>query len=92
MVRSNGFTIKLLMHVDHHPLIAEFPEFRERIHSLKISSLHFANLAGQYEEVDKHICRAEDSAEGYSDTHMHELKTKRLHLKEELYKELSKES
>lgn len=77
------------MHVDHHPLITEFPEYREKIHTLKTTSLHFAHLAEQYEEVDKHICRAEDSPEGYTDSHMHELKAKRLHLKDELYKALS---
>jgi uncharacterized protein YdcH (DUF465 family) len=77
------------MHVDHHPLVKEFPEMRERIHTLKSSSTHFANLADQYEEVDKHICRAEDSPEGYADGHMHELKAKRLHLKDLLYSELS---
>ena len=80
------------MHVDHHPLIAEFPEYREKIHNLKIASLHFAKLADQYEEVDKHICRAEDSPEGFSEGHMHELKAKRLHLKDEIYRELSKEA
>lgn len=77
------------MHIDHHPLITEFPEMRERIHALKSTSAHFANLAEQYEEVDKHICRAEDSPEGYADGHMHELKAKRLHLKDLLYKELA---
>ncbi len=79
----------LPMHVDHHPLVKEFPEMRERIHTLRSSSTHFANLAEQYEEVDKHICRAEDSPEGYAEGHMHELKAKRLHLKDLLYSELS---
>lgn len=77
------------MHIDHHPLIKEFPELRERIHALKSASAHFANLADQYEEIDKHICRAEDSVEGYVDAHMHELKAKRLQLKDAIYKHLA---
>jgi uncharacterized protein YdcH (DUF465 family) len=77
------------MHVDHHPLIKEFPEFRDRIHTLKTASAHFAKLAAEYEEVDKHICRAEDSPEGYVDARMHELKAQRLHLKDQLFKQLS---
>lgn len=76
------------MHVEHHPLIKEFPEHRERIHTLKTSNVHFAKLADQYEEVDKHICRAEDGAEGYDDDHMHRLKAERLRLKDEVFKAL----
>ena len=76
------------MHVEHHPLIKEFPEHRERIHELKINNAHFAKLADQYEEVDKHICRAEDAPEGHDETHMHKLKAERLRLKDEVYKAL----
>ena len=76
------------MHVEHHPLIKEFPEHRERIHSLKLSNAHFAKLADQYEEVDKHICRAEDAAEGHDEAHMHKLKAERLHLKDQVLKVL----
>ena len=76
------------MHVEHQPLIKEFPEHRDRIHSLKLSNTHFAKLADQYEEVDKHICRAEDAAEGHDEAHMHKLKAERLHLKDEVLKVL----
>ena len=77
------------MHVEHHPLIKEFPEFREKIHQLKLSSAHFVHLVEKYEEVDKHICRAEDAPEGYDDHHMHELKAERLNLKDEIYRMLT---
>jgi uncharacterized protein YdcH (DUF465 family) len=76
------------MHVEHHPLIKEFPELRDRIHTLKANDHHFAKLADQYEEVDKHICRAEDAAEGHDEDHMHKLKAERLRLKDEVYKAL----
>lgn len=80
------------MHVEHHPLIKEFPEHRELIHTLKINNPHFAKLADQYEAVDKHICRAEDNAEGFDEAHMHQLKTERLRLKDEVYKLLESEA
>ena len=80
------------MHIKHHPLIKEFPEHRERIHSLKQQNTHFAKLADQYEEVDKHICRAEDSPEAFDDAHMHQLKTDRLRLKDELFQLLESEA
>lgn len=76
------------MHVEHHPLIKEFPEHREKIHTLKTNNAHFAKLADEYEEVDKHICRAEDGAEGYDDDHMHRLKAERLRLKDEVFRAL----
>ncbi len=80
------------MHVEHHPLIKEFPEHRERIHTLKLSNTHFAKLADQYEDVDKHICRAEDSPEAFDDAHMHQLKSERLRLKDEVFKVLESEA
>lgn len=80
------------MHVEHHPLIKEFPEHRERIHNLKVNNAHFAKLAEQYEEVDKHICRAEDSPEAFDEAHMHQLKAERLRLKDEVYKVLESEA
>ena len=73
------------MHVEHHPLVKEFPELKDKIHQLKVSDGHFAKLAEQYEELDKEICRAEDTPEGFSDDHMHKLKAERLQLKDQLY-------
>ncbi len=73
------------MHVEHHPLIKEFPELKDKIHELKLNDNHFARLAGEYEELDKQICRAEDSPEGHDDAHMHQLKAERLRLKDQLY-------
>lgn len=73
------------MHVEHHPLIKEFPELKDKIHQLKTSDAHFAKLADQYEDLDKQICRAEDSPEAFDDAHMHQLKADRLRLKDQLY-------
>jgi len=75
--------------VDHHPLILEFPEFREKIHALKMADKHFSNLFENYEEVDKTIVRIENGIEPNTDEYLEEQKKTRLHLKDQLYAMLS---
>ena len=40
------------MHVEHHSLIADFPELREQLHTLRQQDHHFARLADEYEALD----------------------------------------
>lgn len=75
--------------VEHHPLILEFPEFREKIHELKMSDKHFMNLFENYEEVDKTVVRIENGNEPNTDEYLEEQKKVRLHLKDQLYAMLS---
>lgn len=74
----------------HHDLSAEFPEFKERIHELKMNNHHFSRLYHEYEEVDKEVYRIEEGIETPSDEYTEELKLKRLKLKDELYSMLRK--
>lgn len=69
----------------HHDLSNEFPEFKEKIHQLKLTDHHFTNLYNQYQAVDKEIFRIEEEIETPSDEFVEELKKKRLTLKDELY-------
>jgi uncharacterized protein YdcH (DUF465 family) len=39
--------------MEHHPLIKEFPEHKEKIHELKVNNNHFRKLAFEYEGIDK---------------------------------------
>lgn len=71
--------------VEHHPLIQEFPELREKIHALKMSDKHFSNLFEEYEIVDKTVVRIENGIEPNTDDHLEEQKKIRLHLKDKLY-------
>jgi uncharacterized protein YdcH (DUF465 family) len=73
------------MHVDHHPLIKEFPELRERIHALKVTDTEFRKLFEEYGEIDKEICRIEEDIEPASDARAEILKKKRVFLKDALY-------
>jgi uncharacterized protein YdcH (DUF465 family) len=75
---------------EHHRLADEFPEFKDRIHELKMSDAHFAKLFEEYEDLDKEIIRIEEEIETPSDEYTEELKKKRLLLKDELYSFLTK--
>ncbi len=70
---------------ESHDLANEFPEYKEKIHKLKMEDRHFARLFDEYHEVDQQIHRSEQEIEVHSDEFMEELKLKRLHLKDELY-------
>ncbi len=74
----------------HHPLIHEFPEYRETIHQLKTSDAHFRRLFDEYHTVDREVVRIEEDIEPASDTVTEALKLKRLHLKDDLFRILQK--
>ncbi len=73
------------MTIESHALAHEFPEFRERIHELKLGDRHFAGLLEEYDAVDREIRRIEQEIETPSDAFTEELKKKRVMLKDELY-------
>ncbi len=73
------------MHIDHHPLVAEFPTFKHVIHSLKQSDAHFARLFQAYEVADKAVVRVENGSEVMSDLALEDLKKQLLSLKDQLY-------
>lgn len=72
------------MSVEHHPLLSEFPEYRERIHDLKTNDAHFRRLFDEYHEVDRTVYRMDQDIEPASDDTMESLKTRRLALKDDL--------
>lgn len=72
------------MHVEHHALIHDFPGMQETLHRLRLEDRHFANLAEQYESLDKRICRAEDGVEPMGDVELERLKRSRVILKDEV--------
>ena len=81
------------MHGAHHyDLALEFPELKQRIHELKMTSPEFNQLYAEYRELDKEIYRIEEEIETPSDTYTEELKKKRVQLKDRLYAMLATES
>ncbi|QEQ96338.1 YdcH family protein [Neptunomonas concharum] len=73
------------MSIEHHDLVHELPEYREQIHSLKMSDAHFSKLFDEYHDVTKQVEKMEAEIEPASTKTEEELKVKRLHLKDQLY-------
>lgn len=71
--------------MDQHDLHHEFPEYQDRIHTLKVSNGHFARLFDEYHDVNRHVVRVEVNAELATDFELEDLKKRRLKLKDELY-------
>ncbi len=72
----------------HDDLAQEFPEFKDRIHQLKVSDPEFVKLYQEYQDVDKEVYRIEEQIETRSDTYTEDLKKKRALLKDQLYARL----
>lgn len=70
---------------DHHPLAKDFPQYKDKIHTLKQHNAHFARLYEAYEDVDKAVVRLETRVELASDAELEEKKVQRVRIKDELY-------
>jgi uncharacterized protein YdcH (DUF465 family) len=70
---------------EHHHLLNEFPELKDRIHELKVSDEHFARLYEEYNNLDDEILRIEEGVETPSDEYTEKLKMRRVELKDKLY-------
>ncbi len=73
------------MPISHHPLLDEFSEYKEKLHTLKLNNTYFRRLAHEYEGIDKSIFRAEQGIETVDDEYLKEIKKERLHLKDLIF-------
>ena len=73
------------MSIDRHSLAKELPEFKVKIHELKMNDRHFARLFDDYHDLDHEMIRIEEGVENTSDEYLESLKKQRLHLKDQLY-------
>ena len=76
--------------IEAHDLVHELPEYKELIHTLKMTDGHFARLFEDYHTLNKDIHRIEVGAEAASDERLEDLKKKRLEAKDELFAMLQK--
>jgi uncharacterized protein YdcH (DUF465 family) len=74
----------------HHPLLAEFPEYRDAIHTLKMKDAHFHRLFDEYHDLDKRVSRIEEEIEVATDKEMQRLKKRRAALKDDLHEMIVK--
>lgn len=70
---------------ENHDLHHEFPEFKDKIHELKMSDGHFQRLFDEYNELVHQLHRIEQEIETPADDVVEGLKKQRLHLKDQLY-------
>jgi len=80
------------MHVEHHPLIKDFPEKREQLQKLRQEDPTFARKAEEYEALDKRICRVEDGVEHLDDAALNALKQERVAMKDDIARDLKRAS
>ena len=74
------------MSVEHHDLIHEFPEMKDRIHEMKMGDQHFRKLFDEYHELTRNIEKMEDEVTPVATRTEEEAKVRRVHLKDELYR------
>ena len=78
------------MHVDHHPLIQDFPELRAELQRLRQEDSHFARQAEAYEALDKRIYEVEDGRLAMDDLALQVLKNERVALTDQIAERLRK--
>lgn len=78
------------MPLEHHPLSHEFPEYRQQLLDLHASDAKFAQMARNYEALDKRIYEAEDGRLALDDQTLHALKNERVQLKDQIAERLRK--
>lgn len=71
-----------------HDLVNEFPEFKDKIHDLKMTDNHFKKIFDEYDEIDHQIHNVETGANPTTDEHLNELRLKRVSLKDSIYRYL----
>ena len=74
--------------MEKHDLVHEFPEHKSKILRLVEASAQFKKMFDDYHELDNHIFRIESGTENTSDEYLNELRLKRVHLKDNLYRQL----
>lgn len=77
------------MSVEHHDLIHEFPDLKDRIHELKMGDAHFRRLFDEYHELTVEVEKMEDEVTPVATRTEEDAKLRRLHLKDELYRMLT---
>jgi len=74
----------------NHDLAHEFPEYLQKMHSLKASDPRFASLFSRYDTDNHAIARYEQGVGTITDEALENLKKRRLKVKDEIYQILKK--
>lgn len=74
------------MQLDKHTLLNDFPEHHHTIRHLKMNDSHFAKLFDEYHELENEVHHIEKNQEAVSDDYLDAAKSRRVHLKDVLFK------
>jgi uncharacterized protein len=77
------------MSVEHHDLLHELPELKDRIRALKMNDPHFRRLFDAYHELTREIENMENEVTPVATHTEEEAKVRRVRLKDELYRMLT---
>jgi uncharacterized protein len=69
----------------NHDLAHEFPEYTDKMRSLKLSDRYFAKLFTQYDEDNHAIANYEQGVGVITEDALEEMKKQRLKTKDEIY-------
>lgn len=72
----------------HHPLLSEFPEFKETILGLRARDAQFREMFEEYHQIDDRVVQIEEERLHASECELEGLKMRRVLLKDALYHEL----
>lgn len=72
-----------------HDITHEFPQLRDKIHTLKTTNHHFTRLYNTYDEINHTIAKIETGGGVMSDEALEDLKKQRLKLKDEIVQMLN---
>ncbi len=71
--------------MEKHDLLHEFPEYRDKMHQLKLEDKHFKQLFDDYHDVEHQVHLMKTDELVVTDEALKELKAKLLHIKDEIY-------
>jgi uncharacterized protein YdcH (DUF465 family) len=78
------------MQLDKHTLVDDFPEHQHTIRHLKMNDNHFAKLFDVHHELASEVHHIEKNNEPVADEYLDSLKTRRVHLKDQLFNLVTK--
>jgi len=73
------------MHIEHHDLQHEFPEFAEILDALKGANSYFAGLFARYNRLTGKVEGLEEHDMPVADFTLEDMKKQRVKLKDEIY-------
>lgn len=76
------------MPIPAHTLESDFPEHTDTIRSLREDDLEFRTESETYNKLDKEIRGLEERGVATDDNHFNELKIRRAHMKDQLYRRI----